>query len=399
MAQNDFSNGLSEAEQHRHALVREKHEQAVALLREHHIDCWLTFTREGSDLLLPYVTGSDYIVGLSALMLFADGGSVAVVADYDTGQVDGLFDRVLPYSLDWREPFLETLRERAPARIGINTSESNFGVDGLTHGLYRTLVGQLDRIEMTDRLVSAGPVSSLVRACKTAAEIERMRRAGAVTLRILDDLTGMVRPGFSEGDVAELLHERMQTYNVAPAWDAAFCPTVATSRGDFGHSPPGTTKIEPGDALRVDVGVVYEGYCSDLQRTWYFRKPGETAPPPDIAHPFSVVREAIDRAMDLVRPGVRGMDVDEPVRRFVADAGYQFTHALGHQVGRAAHDGGLLLGPNNIRYGNQVQDEIAEGMVFTLEPSVPLVALEENVVVTRDGCEYLSTPQREITLV
>jgi Xaa-Pro aminopeptidase len=399
MAEAEPSRALSESEQLRHDLVREKHAQALQLMRHHGIDCWLTFTREGSDLLLPLVTGVEYIVGLSALMLFDDGASIAVVADYDTSQVDGLFDQVLPYSTDWREPFWQTLSERRPERIGINMSSTNYGVDGLTYGLYRLLVEELGPLGLIDRLVSAEPVTSLVRACKTEAEIERIRRAGAITLRIIDDLTTMMRPGFTEADVAELVHERMQTYEVTPAWEGAFCPTVATSRGDFGHSAPGMNKIEPGDTLRIDVGVNFEGYCSDLQRSWYFLKPGEIEPPEDVRRAFSTIREAIDLAAELVRPGVRGVDVDRPVRDLVEQAGYSFTHALGHQMGRAAHDGGLLLGPDNVRYGDQSRGEIVEGMVFTLEPSVPLVALEENVVVTANGCDYLAAPQRELALI
>src|SRR3954453_9398083 len=88
---------LTEAEQSRRELMAEKHAQARGLLREHGIDCWLIFQREGSDLMLPYVTGGEHIVGNAALMLFADGPSVAVVADYDVGQVEGIFDQVLSY--------------------------------------------------------------------------------------------------------------------------------------------------------------------------------------------------------------------------------------------------------------------------------------------------------------
>jgi Xaa-Pro dipeptidase len=87
------------------------------------------------------------------------------------------------------------------------------------------------------------------------------------------------------------------------------------------------------------------------------------------------------------------------VRNFVAERGYSFTHSLGHQVGRSAHDGGMSLGPNNARYGDLSRGIVEAGMVFTLEPVVTWVGLEENVVVTQDSCEFLSQPQREIYLV
>jgi Xaa-Pro aminopeptidase len=96
---------------------------------------------------------------------------------------------------------------------------------------------------------------------------------------------------------------------------------------------------------------------------------------------------------------MRGYEVDEPVRRFVADRGYTYTHALGHQLGRLAHDGGMVLGPNIARYGERASGIVEAGMVFTLEPCIDAIFLEDNVVVTADGCEFLHPTQREIYLV
>ena len=83
----------------------------------------------------------------------------------------------------------------------------------------------------------------------------------------------------------------------------------------------------------------------------------------------------------------------------MSDRGFSFTHALGHQLGRLAHDGGVLLGPNNARYGSRSGGVIETGMVFTLEPCVEMIGLEEDVIVTEAGCEYLIPPQRQLYLV
>jgi Xaa-Pro aminopeptidase len=390
---------LTEDQQLRRELVAQKHAQARGLMRRHGIDCWLTFAREGSDVLLPYVMGGEYIVAMSALMVFADGPSVAVVADYDVDQVEGSFDRVLPYSLDWKEPFLNTLQERNPATIGINYSTDNEGVDGLTYGLYLRLVETMNSIGFAERLVSAEPVSASVRAIKTLAEIERIRRACEITQRIFEDVGDMLRPGLTEAQIAEIFAERVQTYEVKPSWEAAFCPTVSSSKSRRGHAAPSSVALEPGDALAVDFGVTYEGYSSDLMRSWYFRKPGETGLPVEMTHAFETVRDAIRMAAELIRPGMKGFEVDDPVRAYVAERGYTFTHSLGHQLGRAAHDGGMSLAPNNARYSHRATGAIEAGMVFTLEPVINWVGLEEDVVVTDDGCEFLISPQREIYLV
>jgi Xaa-Pro aminopeptidase len=199
--------------------------------------------------------------------------------------------------------------------------------------------------------------------------------------------------------VAEIIQERMDTYEVGPAWDGAYCPSVSSSKSRRGHVMPGTVVLEPGDGLAVDFGVRYEGYASDMMRSWYFAKPGETGPPDDMMRPFRAVQDGIQLAMELLKPGVRGYEVDDPVRRLVADRGFTFTHSLGHQLGRLAHDGGMGLAPNNERYGDRATGIVEAGMVFTLEPVVSWVALEDDVVVTDEGCEALVPPQREVYVV
>lgn len=389
----------TESERDRTQLAREKHEQARQLLRERGIACWLTFTREGSDVMLPFVTGMSYIAGTSALMLFAEGPSVAIVADYDRSQVDGLFDTVHAYSGDWREPFRATLRDRDPASIALNYSEADFGIDGLTHGLYLQLVGELKPLGMADRLVSSEPVAERVRARKTAGEIERIRRACDITMRIFDDVTGMLRAGVTEMDVHAFINERMETYGVEPSWEAAFCPSVVSGGRVAGHTPPSDKVIEAGDTVRIDFGVIVEGYCSDLQRTWYIARSGQTEPDADAVRRFEAVRDSVAKAAALIRPGVTGRDVDGPARQIIEERGYGFTHALGHQLGRLVHDGGMVLGPNNARYGDRSGGTIEQGMVFTLEPCIQGAQIEEDVVVTADGCDFLVPPQQDLILI
>jgi Xaa-Pro aminopeptidase len=147
------------------------------------------------------------------------------------------------------------------------------------------------------------------------------------------------------------------------------------------------------------------GYCSDLQRTHYVLRRGESAPPPEVQHGFDTIVESIERARRSMRPGVRGKEVDAIARSFIVERGYaEFPHGLGHQVGRSVHDGTALLGPPWEKYGSKVEHPLETGMVFTLEPrlTVPgygIVTIEEMVVVGRSGTEFLSTPQRTIRLI
>ncbi|MHC4349565.1 MAG: M24 family metallopeptidase, partial [Planctomycetota bacterium] len=111
-------------------------------------------------------------------------------------------------------------------------------------------------------------------------------------------------------------------------------------------------------------------------------------------------------AAAVLRPGVEGWQVDAAARQAFVDAGYpEYQHATGHQVGRSAHDGGTVLGPRWERYGRTPHYVAEAGNVFTLELGVDnadgrgYLGLEEMVLVTDDGCEYLSTPQTDLPLL
>ena len=105
------------------------------------------------------------------------------------------------------------------------------------------LLAALRPIGFADRLISAGPIAERVRGVKTPFEVETVRRACSTTQRIFDDVTSMLKPGLTETDIAEIISERMTTYEVTPAWEAAFCPSVASSRSARGHTPPGAVAL------------------------------------------------------------------------------------------------------------------------------------------------------------
>ncbi|MEN8194246.1 MAG: M24 family metallopeptidase, partial [Bacteroidota bacterium] len=120
---------------------------------------------------------------------------------------------------------------------------------------------------------------------------------------------------------------------------------------------------------------------------------------------FQVIVDSIKMSSDAIKPGKQGWEIDEVARTYITDNGYEeYPHGLGHQVGRVAHDGGALLGPKWERYGNIPYLEIEKNNIFTIEPRLPIAehgiaTIEEIVVVTEDGCEYLSQPQKEIYLI
>jgi Xaa-Pro aminopeptidase len=155
----------------------------------------------------------------------------------------------------------------------------------------------------------------------------------------------------------------------------------------------------------MDFGLKVEDYTSDLQRTFYILEEGETEAPPEVMKGFDTIVTAIELSKQALKPGVQGHEIDAIAREHIVSQGYEeFPHGLGHQVGRFAHDGTALLGPAWEKYAGKVFEPIEENMVFTIEPRlmVPgrgVVTIEEMVLVTADGAEYMSEPQREILLI
>lgn len=172
-----------------------------------------------------------------------------------------------------------------------------------------------------------------------------------------------------------------------------------------GHARPNPNiRVAPGHLVHLDLGVKKDGYCSDLQRMWYVRRKGENGPPESVQRAWATVVRAIEAGAEKLKPGVPGWEVDAAARRVIVDAGYpEYKHGTGHGLGRAVHDGGTLLGPRWEKYGKTPEGIVEPGNVFTLELGVMTEAgyagLEEDVLVTRTGCEFLSAFQRALMAV
>ena len=164
--------------------------------------------------------------------------------------------------------------------------------------------------------------------------------------------------------------------------------------------------ISRGDVVNIDFGIVVDGYGCDLQRMYYVLKEDESEAPEDIVEAFNTVRDGILLAAKALKPGVTGLEVDTVAREYITGKGYEdWNAALGHQMGRVAHDGGPLLGPEKPRYNKDelIRTPLFENMVFTLEPGIPTragrIGLEEDVVVRKDGAEFIVPPQKELYLI
>ena len=390
-------------------LVQEKVTQAVSLLEEFDIDLWLTFVRETSafaDPVLPLIYGTD-LTWQSALILTRTGERIAIVGRFEaeTARRTMAYEQVIPYDEDFRPVFLETLARLGTRKIAVNFSENDPVADGLSLGMYRILSSYLKETPFEGNLISAEGLIGALRGRKTPDEIDRVRTAIETTTEIYQATFDRLQPGMSEREIAGFMHNQIEERDLGPAWDLDHCPTVNTGPdSEVGHVGPTELSVEQGHLVHFDFGVKQNDYCSDIQRVVYVRKNGEYKAPPLVQRAFETVVGAIQAAVGEMRPGATGYEVDRIARSVITNAGFpEYKYATGHQLGRAAHDGGGILGPLWERYGDTPYRKLEIGQIYTVEPGLALpgfgyIGLEEDVLITEKGAEYLGKPQTSIIL-
>jgi Xaa-Pro aminopeptidase len=240
-------------------------------------------------------------------------------------------------------------------------------------------------------LVPQRGVVEAMRAVKDEGELDRIRRAAAISDRVYERLVEERFFGRAERElvwrVQELLHEEGAD---APGFDAI---VAAGPTGSVPHAHPGDRPIGPGETVVIDLGARLEGYTSDCTRT--FAVGGLEGP---LAEAYLVCLEAQQAAVDAVRPGVAGRDADAVARRIIDGTQFEgrFGHGLGHGVGMEVHEAPTLR--------PESEDVLEPGNVVTVEPGIYLegeggIRIEDLVVVTEGGVEVLTSFPKELTTV
>jgi Xaa-Pro aminopeptidase len=392
------------------AIIREKLDQAVQILAEKDIDLWLTFARETSltpDPCLDLIAGVD-VTWHSAFLVSRTGERLAIVGRYDAENITAIggYNEVIGYDEGLRAPLRNAIERLNPRMVAVNYSVNDPAADGLTHGMFLYLRDALAGTPYADALVTAEDFIASLRGRKSPTEVERVRAAIRTTELLYAELGDSLEVGQTEREIADRLTARRLELGLGTAWDEASCPIVGNGPDSPpGHTQPGDYRIERGQLVHMDFGVKENGFCSDLQRMWYALDTGETEAPPDVRRAWDACWGAIDAGASVLKPGAVGWQVDAAARSHLVELGYpEYRHALGHHLGRVAHDGSTLLGPRWDRYGQTPYGVVEPGNVFTLELGVAVpgrgyIGLEEDVLVTENGLEWLSTPQRDIWYV
>jgi Xaa-Pro aminopeptidase len=241
-------------------------------------------------------------------------------------------------------------------------------------------------------LVGLSEQVEALRQIKDDSEIAAIREAIDFAERAFQMLRATIREGDSEKDTADALETYLRRCG---ATGASFPPIVAVGANSaLPHArPKATTQIGQGDFVLIDWGATGHPYKSDLTRVLVTGKVT-----PKFEAIYRTVLNALESGIAAIRPGVKAHEVDAEARSVIEDAGFGrfFDHGLGHGIGMDIHEA------PRIRKGSNVVLE--PGMVFTVEPGIYLpdwggIRIEDDVLVTPDGCEVLSHVPRSLDSV
>jgi len=277
------------------------------------------------------------------------------------------------------------------AALALKLGKGRLGVEGR-----RMRVMELHLLEESFANPTVEPAEEFfaaLRMTKDEMEIGYMRQAVQIAERALAATLPKIRAGMTEREVAAELV--VQTLRAGSDADLPFAPIVASGpNAALPHAFVTDRVIQPGDLLTLDWGAATRGYFADLTRT--FAVGGEMDP--ELKKIYELVKGANAAGKAAARPGVTCASVDAAARKVIADGGYGefFVHRLGHGLGLEGHEDPSMHGRNEMR--------LEAGMTFTVEPGIYLpgkggVRIEDDVVVTANGCESLSTYPRELQII
>jgi Xaa-Pro dipeptidase len=384
-------------------------------MRRADVDAWVILVRENAnDPLAPHV-GGENAGALSSIIFLREGDRVRSLILAGFGEVIALrenawHDSVVAYTAEEGGPLGGTatrLKAADSRRIAINSGNLAMA-DGLSASQRAALERALGP-ELSARLVSSGELVSNWLDKKLPAEVDIMRRAAELTAQLELEAYATVVPGVTkDSDLARFLKRRMRELGVTDGWSPAQNPSV-NSGPDRGHSHASDRVIQRGDVIQIDFGIkVYGVWGTDIQRFAYVLRDGETAPPDSIERRWQAAKRGAEAAFAAMRPGATGAQVDSAQRVVMNREGSATVPwSTGHSVGYWAHD----VGPSLNRFTRR---ELEVGQTFAFDGffawTLPggtgrwgegskTISVEEMVVITATGAEYLVPPQQALVLI
>ncbi len=348
-----------------------------ARLQRKKLDCLLVSHPENRRYLSGYRDGDHGIAETSGLLLVPARGQMRLLTDFRY-KIQAVRDVPWAEVLLYNKGIVNLLGELLPS-LGIKT---------LAFESHYTLHAGAEK--MATALIKKGirtvPVTHLIedqRIIKDEEEINLIRNAVRLNEKVFSEIYSSLTSCRSEIDVALAIESAMRRQG---AEGPSFSTIVASGEnGALPHAVPGRTELQHDGSLTIDMGLVLDGYCSDMTRNFV---PG--TPSDRYFELHRLVRRAQLAGMAMVKNDARACDVDHAARSVIDSAGYgeYFGHSLGHGVGLAVHE--------EPRVSSRNRKKLRSGMVITIEPGIYIpgwggIRLENMVVVRPDGCENLNS--------
>ena len=275
----------------------------------------------------------------------------------------------------------------------LNDAIADFGVTALGYEEnYLTVAEFMEYEQKLDaKLIPYNSKIAGFRGVKEPYELEKMRKAQAITDAAFAEILGRVKVGMTEKELcAELIYCLLKNGGEGLSFDPIVVSGPNTS---LPHGVPGDRKIQEGDFVTMDFGVLYDGYCSDMTRTIAVGYVTD-----EMEKVYKTVLRAQTAAIAASRPGMTGSDIDKVARDVITEAGYgqYFGHGYGHSLGLEIHES-----PNCNPKGTQA---MVAGNVTSAEPGIYLpgqfgVRIEDVIIFTEDGCEDITKSPKDLIVL
>jgi len=341
-------------------------------LENHGLDGALIYSDTNRNYLTGFTGNESYIIVTNSKQLFITDSRYTEQAKIEVPDFE-----ILEYKTNIAEFIAQTVEDLGIKYLGF---EDNF----MSFKFYNTLKNKLKNCS----LVSMNEIIENLRQIKDAQEIENIERAAHITDEAFKHILSFIKPGITEISIALELEFFMRSKGAS----AISFPIICASgvRSSLPHGIATKKVVETGDILTLDFGCVYNGYCSDMTRTVIIGKGDQKQ-----KEIYNIVLNANKIALDHIKSGVTGEELDSVARNIIENSGYgtYFGHGLGHGVGMDIHEL-----PHVSKKG---VDPLKAGMIITDEPGIYIpgfggVRIEDLVLVTEDGYRVLSSSPKEL---
>lgn len=290
---------------------------------------------------------------------------------------------------------IEVIEHERDANDSLNTLCTRYGVgsmgiegEDITFSEYHSLRESLKEVKTMKDIQHS---LSRVRMIKDSDELLLIQKAVDVADDAFIEILPFLKPGIQECEVALELEYRMKKRGAS---GVSFETIIASgSRSALPHGVAGMRQLQNGDAVVMDFGAIYQGYCSDMTRTVFLGNPSQ-----QLKEIYSIVLRAQTEALQKAAEKMTGKQLDRVSREIIDSAGYEkcFGHGLGHGVGIEIHE--------NPRVSPKGEEVLEKGMVFTVEPGIYVenvggVRIEDMVVLDENGAKILTKSTKEMLIL